>query len=261
MNISDIKKEVIRLENILKIEPNKESKRYIDALKNLIQIKKVQGLKPNQDYGKYRSPIKENVEKLIKLEKEYKTWNKDNIKDVPYLKIYEVKNNLKLGDDDKLLSLINNELKRRKNKWEENDRAISTGMANWKSDVKSGRLKPNKDYGKYRSPIKETNMKTYTLDRLEKMILKEEITDQKVENPIQSTGSTPEPKDVAKMGGQQPPKVEEPKSPLEQKPQENQAHEEFMTAVKPTMEKVKANQIVTWEELKKLSELFEKIGK
>lgn len=189
-------------------------------------------------------------------------WDDKKIKKVNYNDLIDVRDFIlnravSKGKFIKSLSLINSEITRRKNDWDKNERDISRGTANWKYELKAGRLKPNSDYGKYRSPIKESNMTT--LDRLERMIMKEEITDQKVEAPIQSTGSTPE---SSKSGSSLPPMKSEPSMGSEpQKPESNQPHTDFMEAVKPTMEKVKANQIVTWEELKRLADMFDKIVK
>jgi hypothetical protein len=90
-------------------------------------------------------------------------------------------------------------------------------------------------------------------DRLENIMLIENDmvgTDQKLETPIQGTASVEANKENEH-------KKEEPKK---EEPKENPSHKEFMDALKPTMEKVKANQVITWEELKKLAEMYEKIG-
>jgi hypothetical protein len=96
----------------------------------------------------------------------YASWNENNINKVPYDDLEKVNKSLKYGSKwDKLKKLVDNELRLRKVE-DARIKNLSTKISNKLGRVGKG-YKAGKDFGKYRSPVKES-----INERLENLIVK-----------------------------------------------------------------------------------------
>lgn len=115
----------------------------------------------------------------------------------------------------------------------------------------------DKNYKKYENKKLKEEDNMSTNKRLKKMFLKNEygINEDEtnaMERPLQSTGSTPEPKETKDITA--PEKKEEPKTPTPA----SEADKKFKEELKKIMTKVKENKTVEWKELIDLLTNFEK---
>ena len=148
---------------------------------------------------------------------------------------------------EKELEILRNKLKSEPNKLSKRYVDISNRIKTLEG--KENNLKGGKDFGKYRSPLKEESMGIS--DRLEKVMMKEEESTNSMETPIQSTGTIPEPAKETKD-------VEPKKDEVKKDSGATESDKKFKTELAKIMKKVKENETVTWKELIDLLETFEK---